>query len=55
MDLQPSGSLCNVATKVRVNVYIFGLLQSIAPQPGPCLWLAENVRSTRVEEEVRNV
>ncbi len=49
-----SGSFCNVATKSRKNVHIFGLLQSIAPRPGPRLWRAGNVWSARIKEEARN-
>ncbi len=53
-NLQPSGSLCPVATKSHKNVQIFRLLQSVAPQPGPCLLCAENVWRSRVEEEAGN-
>ncbi len=49
-NLRPSGSLCNVATKSRINVHIFGLPHSLAPWPGPCLRRAGNVWSTRAKE-----
>ncbi len=54
MNLWPSGSLCNAAMRSHISVHIFGLLQSIAPRPGPCLRRARNVWRTRVEEEAGN-